>query len=272
MQVDNWLIGSDIEVFIQEEQTGKYISSQGDEYNGFSPRVPGTKHDPYYIDEEKQFAVETDNVSVEFLVPPTRNCGEFIQNINYMMRHIKDRLPIGLIPVARASARFDADQLLSPDTLVFGCDRDLNAWTGEYNPRPDNTTNLRSNGFHIHIGYDNPNEATSIQLIRAMDYFVGIPSVLVDRDTDRRTLYGKAGSFRHKPYGVEYRTLSGVLIGNDEHIKQVFENTIKAINFINSGKVISNELMEEIVSIINTTNVEAAERMCNIIKTETINI
>lgn len=48
-------------------------------------------------------------------------------------------------------------------------------------------------------------------LIPLMDLFVGIPSVLIDRDpnaSSRRMMYGKAGDFRYQPHGIEYRTLS----------------------------------------------------------------
>lgn len=48
-------------------------------------------------------------------------------------------------------------------------------------------------------------------IIPLLDLFVGIPSVLIDRDEgakERRKQYGKAGDFRYQPHGIEYRTLS----------------------------------------------------------------
>ena len=48
-------------------------------------------------------------------------------------------------------------------------------------------------------------------LIPLLDFFCGIPSVLLDRENNqksRRELYGKAGSYRYTTYGLEYRTLS----------------------------------------------------------------
>jgi len=50
-----------------------------------------------------------------------------------------------------------------------------------------------------------------LQTVKFIDLFTAIPSVLLDPGEGgkaRRELYGKAGSFRYTPYGLEYRTLS----------------------------------------------------------------
>ena len=59
-----------------------------------------------------------------------------------------------------------------------------------------------------------------------MDYAIGVPSVLIDSDKARRRLYGKAGSMRHKPYGVEYRTLSNFWLNSDELTSWVYDRTL----------------------------------------------
>jgi hypothetical protein len=262
MQINNFLIGSDIEVFLRDRSSLKLISAAGDINSSFLPLVPGTKAKPYYIDEDKKFAIETDNVSVEFLVPPTTNEDEFVKNIQYMMEYISNSIPAYLEPLAIASGEFDSDQLLTAQALTFGCDKDLNAWTGKYNRSPDTLTNLRSNGFHIHIGYDDPNTETSFELIKALDLFIGLDSLLMDDDINRRTLYGKAGACRLKPYGVEYRVLSSKLISNPDHIRTVFRKTLQAIDFINSGKRVEEEHGKQIVKAINTNNVEKIKELC----------
>ena len=62
-------------------------------------------------------------------------------------------------------------------------------------------TTLRSAGFHIHVGYPQNNIDVSVQMLRYIDVYVGIPSILYDTDSERRKLYGKAGCFRLQPYG-----------------------------------------------------------------------
>ncbi len=260
-KIDNYTIGSDIEVFIQNKETGKFISAAGDQTNDFITIVPGTKTNPYYINDEKTFAIETDNVSIEFLVPPTNNKDNFRENIQYMMNYIEKTLPAGLVPVAKASQEFEFDQLIAEQTKTFGCDRDFNAWTRNFNPKPDTNTNIRSNGFHIHVGYDKPNRRTSIELIKAMDLFIGLGSLKLDPDTNRRSLYGKAGACRFKPYGVEYRVLSSELINSSESIDWVFNSTINAINYINSGSLVSSDLSGQIQDIINNSKVEESIKL-----------
>jgi len=58
-----------------------------------------------------------------------------------------------------------------------------------------------------------------------MDLYLGVPSVLMDKGELRKQLYGKAGAYRMKPYGVEYRTLSNFWIFSDTTIGWVWDNT-----------------------------------------------
>ena len=112
------------------------------------------------------------------------------------------------------------------------CDPDYNVYTECENPKPEGERgNLRSCGFHLHIGYPNPNIDTSLLLIKYLDLCVGVPSVLFDKDTRRRSLYGKAGSFRLQPHGCEYRVLSGAMYSTDDRIRIVWSGIMKALSF-----------------------------------------
>src|SRR5690606_28024709 len=84
---------------------------------------------------------------------------------------------------------------------------------------------------------------TSAKLVLAMDMTLGLESVLLDTDTRRKELYGSAGSFRFKKYGVEYRTLSNFWIKNEELTQWAFNKTIEAIELVESGKI--DELTQE---------------------------
>lgn len=81
-------------------------------------------------------------------------------------------------------------------------------------------------GFHMHFGLPRNmlgfrNEAVTIQksIVRVLDYYVGVPSILPEGDTDwrrrARTLavsYGKPGDYRIKPNTLEYRVPGGHLL------------------------------------------------------------
>ena len=144
---------------------------------------------------------------------------------------------------------------------VFGCEPDYNAWTGEVNPKPHcDNPNLRSAGGHIHVETDLDRRA----VIQAMDLFLGVPSVLMDKGEERRKLYGAAGSYRSKPYGVEYRTLSNFWIFDEKLIKWVWNNTEEALYEVKEEPYLATVLSREkdnILRAINTGCKKTAEKL-----------
>lgn len=198
MLVTELTIGSDPELFIINEKTGKVVSSIG--------IIPGEKGEPWVgEDMPNGFGLETDNIVAEFNIPPATDGVSFINNIEYMKQYI-DKFVKNINPdlgiLCAASKSVDKSELQSPQAKMFGCDIDYNAYTQEPNPKPKGTrTNLRSCGFHIHVGYRDNNIDTSLQLVKYMDAYLGLTSLLKDPDKKRRSLYGKAGCFRLTPYG-----------------------------------------------------------------------
>ena len=56
--------------------------------------------------------------------------------------------------------------------------------------------------MHIHLGCDGGMDIEQIiSFVKYFDQYVVLPSILVDTDTRRRSLYGKAGCFRRTSYG-----------------------------------------------------------------------
>lgn len=113
--------------------------------------------------------------------------------------------------------------------------------------------------FHIHIGYENPNIDTSLSLIKYLDVYLGIPSVLKDKDIRRRSLYGKAGCFRLTKYGLEYRTLSSSMMSSTKKLVFVWNQILKAIEaYENSFDIPSSE---EVQYAINNSDDVLAKRL-----------
>lgn len=223
--IDNITIGADPELFIVDKTNNKVISSVG--------LIPGKKGEPYVADNmPKGFGIEIDNILGEFNIPPTSSKEGFVNNIEYMKNYIDDFIksknPNYTIQCI-ASRMVDDDQLTSPEAREFGCSIDYNAYTRRANPKPKGTsTNLRSAGFHIHVGYDHPSVNLSLNLIKLFDIYLGIPSILIDKDTKRRSLYGKAGAFRLTKYGFEYRTLSSYLMSKKEYLTLIWDLMARA--------------------------------------------
>lgn len=249
--IENHIIGSDPEAF---------IVNQKDSIVSAIELVPGDKYDPYDID--KGCAVQHDNILVEWCIPPTKNSVSFYESMVHAIEWTKDILPGGFDIKFITSAYVDQDQLLHPLALEFGCEPDYNAWTnGGENIKPDVNTNLRTAGGHIHIGYNNSSEKVNMMLVKALDLFLSVPALFIDNDVDRRKLYGKAGAFRHKSYGVEYRSLSNFWLKDQQSVDWVFNQVQIAIDYINCGGIITEEEAIAIQLSVNKNNLELAKEL-----------
>jgi hypothetical protein len=249
----NITLGCDPEVFLKNE-LGEYIPSIG--------KFGGTKEEPLLISEDGH-AIQEDNVALEFNIPPSADVETFKRNILFVLGDITKRADnLGLRLAIDSSATFDSKELKSEAACTFGCEPDFDAWTEGPNLPPLPGGNLRTCGGHIHVGYDNPNYDNNLDLIRAMDLFLGVPSVFIDKDIERRTMYGMAGCFRPKSFGAEYRTLSNFWLKSEELIEWAYNSTIKAIEFLNSGEIVGFDEVKLIHDAINNSNDESALLLC----------
>lgn len=212
------LIGADPELFCTDE-TGKLISSHG--------LVPGTKFEPFKV---QHGAVQIDGTALEFNIDPAKNQTEFVKNIQSVMGQMQAMIGGKQFHIA-PSVMYDEEYFKSvpEDAKELGCNPDYNAWTYSENPRPDMSTPLRTASGHVHVGWVSEGEdvmpGDQIAVVRELDYFLGIMSLDWDPDPTRRQLYGLAGAFRPKPYGVEYRVLSNAWLRSKDLMKQVYRLT-----------------------------------------------
>ena len=236
-------IGADPEVF---------VSNNGAFMSGHS-LIRGTKYEPMPVNKG---AVQVDGMALEFNIDPAFSEEEFISNITEVQSQLKEMIsPFDFM--SETSVTFSREFLddIPPENVMLGCDPDFNAYTMSVTPKPSAGKLMRTVGGHIHIGgfftdspYSREQIILSSRLAKLMDESVGIYSLLWDNDSQRRKMYGKAGSFRPKPYGMEYRSLSNKWIWNKEIIRFVFEGTKEAItNFFNDNY----QPNEEVELIIN---------------------
>lgn len=248
----SFTIGADPELFLKNFDN-KLISVVG--------KIGGTKEEPLPIGNG--CAIQEDNVAAEFCIPPCKDAKAFINSINFSLGNIALRakqLDLTLATLV-ASHSFDKDQLRHPNARRFGCDPDYNAYTDRPNPRPRAQDKcLRSAGGHVHVGTDKK----PTDLIKTMDLMLGVPSVLMDNDEERRKLYGKAGCFRYKPYGVEYRTLSNFWIWDEKTIEWVYHQVAESIQFCDEYiKEFSETTSESIIHCINNNDKDLAKQLVN---------
>lgn len=241
----------------------------------------GTKQKP--TDIGNGCGSQEDNVGAEITIPPTNNRQEFIDSIMYgknTCTEILQEKGYDLHLESASSFVYNKKELNSRAAMEFGCDPSFCIYTKDISHRPDpeEIGNLRSFGFHIHIGFNGIAEIDTIEnIIKAMDIYCGIPSIIIDNDTERRKLYGNAGDFRFKHLPeknitiVEYRTLGGNMHKSEELIGYVFDQTQKAIDIVNNWgeyeKDIENNL-DIIQDTIDNGNIEKAKELCEYFKIE----
>lgn len=255
-QLNNITIGSDPESFVYNTDLEEFVSA--------IDYLPGTKVNPFHpLELPEGFCIQTDNILAEFNIPANSlfDSYNFVFNIldmkQYINEFLKDINPA--LELRASSSEFINEKYLNCEQACeFGCDADYNAYTLDTNPKPKLIApNFRSSGCHIHIGYDNPDAQTSIMLIKYLDAYVGIPSLLLDSDKKRRTLYGKAGCFRIQPWGFEWRVLSGYFIKDEETLDWTLNHVRKAVKSYMEGKELPS--FDMIVKTINKSDIKTAK-------------
>lgn len=246
-------IGSDPEIFVENDSE---IVSAID-------LIPGTKQEPYPIDN-KGHMIQTDNIALEYNIPPCNNEEEFVYSIQFVKDYLETiAIANGLKLSNLASSEISPLYLDHPQAKKFGCDPDLNVYTKDFNEIPDSDTNLRCVGGHIAIGYSDCTPEISELIVKAFDIFVVLPSLLIDKDERRRELYGKAGAFRFKEWGVECRSLSNFWIHSENLIRYVYKQTIKAVESVLDGNIypLIEKYSDSVVEAINTNNKKLAKKL-----------
>jgi len=256
------LIGCDPEVFVQ--QKGVFKSAFG--------LIKGDKKNPQKV---RSGAVQVDGMALEFNIDPAASEDEFLFNVNDVLGQMKLMVPdydVIVSPVADFDPAYIKAQ--PAEALELGCDPDFNAWTEEANERPDGDRPFRTAAGHIHVGWTDgvdirdPHHKHRGNLIaKQLDFYLGLPSLEYDNDVKRRSMYGKSGAVRYKPYGVEYRTLSCKWLDSDNLKRWVYRNAVKAVQEVMKGNLLVNKY-GDIQDIINNSDLKKARAIIKDAKLE----
>jgi len=260
-------LGCDPELFLFDRKTAKPVCPYG--------VVPGSKYEPAPVGNNGN-QVQMDGMAVEFCIPPCSDEQSFVDHVHEAQREIQELVGEKYFLKAQTTCDF-GDQLFEApaECRLFGCDPDFEAYTNQRDaagnvvdpplPKANEITEaeevtFRTGGGHVHVGWTDekidpfhPEHLEGCRMLTtAMDLFLGVPSTLFDIDTKRRPLYGKAGAFRPKPYGMEYRSLSNFWVDDPGLTRWVYKSTLLAVDELFKRKrMLVRESRETSRSFIN---------------------
>lgn len=235
-----YTIGADPELFLVDK-SGAFVSAHD--------VMPGTKTMPTAVDDG---AIQVDGTAAEFNINPANMADQFSKNICSVLKQLQETIALNnpeLRLIVQPTAMFDKKYFhkLPQRAKALGCSPDSNAYTGTFNPPPKTKLPMRTGGGHIHVGWNDV--ATDLvmhsyecqEVVKQLDAVLYPMSLLWDADKQRRTLYGKIGTFREKPYGVEYRPLSNAWVADPDLHVWIYDATIAALEMLEDNSKIYDE-------------------------------
>lgn len=242
------VIGADPEVFVK----------RGDQYVSAHGMIKGTKAEPEDAGVSGQ--IQVDGTALEINVTPAVAKDYFEMYTTDLLNTLKSRIPKDCTLSITQVADFDPEYFnsLPQEAKQLGCDPDFDAWTGTQNDGPDGKDPVRVAGGHIHVGWTDGKDVTDPShiddcrsVVRQLDYYIGLFTLIYDQDDRRRDMYGKAGAFRPKPYGVEYRTPSNAWLADEKLIRWIHTASIRAVVSLLDGWTITDEFNDYARRMIN---------------------
>ena len=210
---------------------------------------------------------QIDGMALEFGITPTANPNIFVERVRQALRHFDDLArshssdnQLALVPVANFLFDNWRDQV-NPADFELGCSPDFNAYSGRRNIIPKNVPpGFRTAAGHIHIGWTSNEDpfspghlADCRDVVKQLDaMFQGFAPDNRPLEKSRRRLYGKAGAFRPKPYGVEYRVPSNSWLKSPALVWQVHELTMRAVQDLAAGEFYPEHLGIDVRQVINS--------------------
>lgn len=218
-------LGADPELFVQNIE-GQVVPICG--------KIGGTKETPLIInhlieaqygpeggrrgrdiDKKGNYAIQEDNVMLEFNIPAFSQSSYFQDSITKILTVLENTVLAqdGLRLKHEVMHSFKPEDIAPfPQAFTVGCLPDMNAYaeSGDFERPPFNAThfgNHRFCGGHLHVQYNKNNVPPHI-FAQFMDLVAELPFLRYDKQKMRRMFYGQPGLYREKPYGIEYRTTS----------------------------------------------------------------
>lgn len=214
--------------------------------------------------------IQWDNAMMECASPVYDSCHAFISGVKMLLQEAQSKLPESVVPVFTDVMQYSPLQVATPQLSTFGCVPDYDAWTGEVNTAflEGGSSFYRTAGFHLHIDTDKSRHKDE-EVVKLLDLYLGVPLIIKESPTkfNRRTLYGQAGAFRSKDYGVEWRVPSPTLLKTTKLLKFIWFQAESIINnyetYLSTLENAPQVVYGDIRAAINYRNKDLARSLCS---------
>ena len=257
-------IGADPELLLRDRNTGAPVAVCG--------KLGGSKGSPEPLfPDSDSYGYQEDNVALEFNIPPVQRERDFARaitrGINGCIDLVRTRLGEDVEIDTACGRLFPEDLLEHPTAKQFGCSPDNDGYDGGSRIPPVSPDLLvtddgswRFVGGHVHLGYDSQ---VPPHIVATMcDLFLGLPSIGVDVQGERRKWYGSAGRYRETSYGIEYRTLSNFWLFDEDLTEGIAKRAFQLLHMLSDTKDCQKLYREipwaEVETAINTENADMA--------------
>ena len=193
-------IGTDIEFFLKNKK-GEHISSKELFPNNESIKC-------------KFGIIERDGFAIEIQPKYSKSTLELSYHTQQLLLILQELLDKKELSISNEHCiNVDIQNLIvneDHESMIFGCKADMNSYTNFFNEKEDATKiALRTCGGHVHISipeykskkagiYYYPSNKESEQLglnmVKWLDITLGLSSVIIDKSSERRKIYGKIRS------------------------------------------------------------------------------
>lgn len=171
--------------------------------------MPYTKDDPCSINGH---LLHKDASMFELAIAPASEPSELDSNVFDAFKYADTMLPDGAVMRPVPAVEYTDEALsLDPYASILGCGASQNIY-GTPSIGDKYEDNYRYGGIHVNLEFHDKGTCP-IETAFRLDYMLGLNSVINwedgyrDEMQRRRKYYGRAGEYRVKPFGMEYRTL-----------------------------------------------------------------
>lgn len=164
-----------------------------------------------------------------------------------------------------AAAFSQVDFMNQPENRELGCSPSRNAY-GSRPIRPEGYADTkRFGGTHLNISTPDTTSSEDRSLVMAVDIAFAMPHMFTCNSPDdeqlRRELYGRAGEYRRKDFGIEFRVLSSNFL-NAYSITRIYD-ALKYLVECDEAYSYQHPEGVDVEGIINTMNRPAALQVLN---------